>query len=179
MALISTAEALRRFRRRPSLLTHSLPRLWRLDPSLPVECDLGDVSLRGTAYRLDPLPAPRDRMRAVSVPQPAAEHRDALRAIVMNDVANDVACERVMVAAWFEPLDGTACDLSADNWRGGSLRQLRRFVEAAMIARERCRTTPWMLVPETRDAILSPEVENACRRRSGGYWLIDGAALRS
>jgi hypothetical protein len=142
--LIVIEEALRRFRRRPSLLTHSLPRRWRLDPSLPVECDLGDVSLRGTAYRLDPLPAPRrDRMRAVSVPQPAAEHRDALRAIVMNDVA----CERVMAAAWFEPLDGTACDLIADNWRGGSQRQLRRFVEAAMIARERGRTTPWMFGP--------------------------------
>jgi hypothetical protein len=52
-----------------------------------------------------------------------------------------------MAAAWFEPLDGTACDLIADNWRGGSQRQLRRFVEAAMIAREPGRTTPWMFGP--------------------------------
>jgi ATP-dependent Lon protease len=126
------------------LLTHSPPRRWRFDPSLQVACDLGDVSLRGTANRLDPLPAARrDRMRAVSVPQPAAEHRDALRAIVMNDVA----CERVMAAAWVERLDGTERDLITDNRRGGSLRQLRRFVEAAMIARERGRTTPWMFGP--------------------------------
>ena len=50
-----------------------------LDPSLQVECDLSHVSFVGTANSLDPLPAPlRDRMRAISVPEPTAEDLDAL-----------------------------------------------------------------------------------------------------
>jgi hypothetical protein len=108
-----------------------------LDPSLQVECDLSCVSFVGTANSLDPLPAPlRDRMRAISVPEPTAEDLDALLPLVTNDVA----CERGMAAAWVEPLDGVERALIADNWPGGSLRQLRRLVETVMIAREVGRT---------------------------------------
>ncbi len=93
-----------------------------LDPSLQVECDLSAVSFVATANSLDPLPAPlRDRMRAISVPEPTAEDLDALLPLVVNDVAR----ERGMAAAWVEPLDGVERGLIADNWPGGSLRQLR------------------------------------------------------
>lgn len=108
-----------------------------LDPSLQVECDLSHVSFIGTANSLDPLPAPlRDRMRAISVPEPTADDFDALLPLVVNDVAR----ERGMAAAWVEPLDGTARELIAENWPGGSLRQLRRLVETVMSAREVGRT---------------------------------------
>lgn len=104
-----------------------------LDPSLQVECDLSHVSFIGTANSLDPLPAPlRDRMRAISVPEPTVEDLDALLPLVVNDVAR----ERGMAAAWVEPLDGVERGLIADNWPGGSLRQLRRLVETVMSARE-------------------------------------------
>ncbi len=104
-----------------------------LDPSLQVECDLSTVSFIGTANSLDPLPAPlRDRMRAISVPEPTVEYLDALLPLVMNDVAR----ERGMAAAWVEPLDGVERGLIAENWPGGSLRQLRRLVETVMSARE-------------------------------------------
>ena len=108
-----------------------------LDPSLQVECDLSMISFVATANSLDPLPSPlRDRMRAISVPEPAAEDLDALLPLVMTDVAR----ERGMAAAWVEPLDGTERGLIAENWPGGSLRQLRRLVETVMIAREVGRT---------------------------------------
>lgn len=108
-----------------------------LDPSLQVECDLSAVSFVATANSLDPLPAPlRDRMRAISVPEPTAEDLDALLPLVLHDVAR----ERGMAAAWVEPLDGVERGLITDNWPGGSLRQLRRLVETVMIAREVGRT---------------------------------------
>lgn len=108
-----------------------------LDPSLQVECDLSCISFIGTANSLDPLPAPlRDRMRAISVPEPMAQDLDALLPLVVNDVAR----ERGMSAAWVEPLDGVERGLIADNWPGGSLRQLRRLVETVMSAREVERT---------------------------------------
>lgn len=104
-----------------------------LDPSLQVECDLSMISFVATANSLDPLPSPlRDRMRAISVPEPAAEDLEALLPLVVNDVAR----ERGMAAAWVEPLDGVERGLIADNWPGGSLRQLRRLVETVMSARE-------------------------------------------
>ncbi len=108
-----------------------------LDPSLQVDCDLSKISFLATANSLDPLPSPlRDRMRAISVPEPAAADLDALLSLVMNDVA----CERGRAAAWVEPLDGTARGLIAANWPGGSLRQVWRLVETIMIAREVGRT---------------------------------------
>lgn len=108
-----------------------------LDPSLQVECDLSHVSFIGTANILDPLPAPlRDRLRVITVPEPSAEDLDALLPLVMSDVAR----ERGVEAAWVEPLDGTERGLIAENWPGGSLRQLRRLVETVMIAREVGRT---------------------------------------
>ncbi|MDP3410526.1 AAA family ATPase [Bosea sp. (in: a-proteobacteria)] len=108
-----------------------------LDPSLQVECNLSMVTFLATANSLDPLPAPlRDRMRAISVPEPTADDIVALLPLVMNDVAR----ERGMAAAWVEPLDGTERSLIAKNWPGGSLRQLRRLVETVMSARELSRT---------------------------------------
>lgn len=95
------------------------------------------ISFVATANSLDPLPSPlRDRMRAISVPEPAAEDLDSLLPLVMHDVVR----ERGMAAAWVEPLDGIERGLVAENWPGGSLRQLRRLVEAVIVAREASRT---------------------------------------
>ncbi|WP_291820610.1 AAA family ATPase [Bosea sp. (in: a-proteobacteria)] len=108
-----------------------------LDPSLQVECDLSMISFVATANSLDPLPSPlRDRMRAIWVPEPTAEDLDALLPLVVNDVAR----ERGMAAVWVEPLNGSERNLIAENWLGGSLRQLRRLVETVMISREVGRT---------------------------------------
>lgn len=69
----------------------------------------------GTANSLDPLPAPlRDRMRALSVPEPSAEDLKAPMPLVMNDVAR----ERGMATAWVDPLYGTERGRIAEHWPG-------------------------------------------------------------
>jgi hypothetical protein len=50
-------------------------------------------------------------------------------------VIADLAKERGLDANWVPPLDGCERAAVAQNWRGGSVRRLRRIVEA--ILRER------------------------------------------
>ncbi|BCA05876.1 AAA family ATPase [Bradyrhizobium diazoefficiens] len=102
------------------------------DPALLTLVDVSHVSYIATANSLDPLPSPiRDRFRVVTFPSPAPDDLDALLPAVMVDLAR----ERGLDAVWVPPLDGTERAAIAHNWRGGSLRQLRRMVEA--ILRER------------------------------------------
>ena len=102
------------------------------DPALQTTLDVSQVSYVATANSLDPLPSPiRDRFRVVTFPKPAADDLDALLPAVLADLAQ----ERGLDATWVPPLDGAEHAAIAQNWPGGSVRRLRRMVEA--ILRER------------------------------------------
>jgi len=102
------------------------------DPALQVTLDLGQVSYVATTNNLDPLPLPlRDRFRVVTFPKPAPKDLDALLPAVIADLAG----ERGLDSRWVAPLDGAERNAVATHWRGGSVRRLRRLVEA--ILRER------------------------------------------
>jgi ATP-dependent Lon protease len=102
------------------------------DPALQVTVDLSQASFLATANTLDPLPSPiRDRMRVIRFPEPSANDLDG----ILPGVIADLARERGLHESWVPPLDGTEHAAVARNWRGGSMRRLRRIVEA--ILRER------------------------------------------
>jgi len=102
------------------------------DPALQITLDLSQVSYVATTNSLDPLPSPlRDRFRVVTFPKPAPKDLDALLPAVIADLAG----ERGLDHRWVAPLDGIERNAVATHWRGGSVRRLRRLVEA--ILRER------------------------------------------
>jgi len=102
------------------------------DPALQTNLDLSQVSYIATANSLDPLPSPiRDRFRIVTFPKPTANHLDALLPAVIADLAK----ERGLDQSWVLPLNGVEREAVAKHWPGGSVRRLRRIVEA--ILRER------------------------------------------
>lgn len=102
------------------------------DPALQTELDLSHVTYVATANSLDPLPSPlRDRFRVIAFPKPAATDLAALLQAVITDIAR----ERGVDGRWMPPLDAIERSAVAAHWRGGSVRRLRRVVEA--ILRER------------------------------------------
>jgi len=103
------------------------------DPALQTNLDLSQVSYVATANSLDPLPSPiRDRMRVVTFPKPSADDLDALLPAVIADLAR----ERGLDQSWVPPLDGAEHTAVARHWRGGSVRRLRRIVEAVLLERD-------------------------------------------
>jgi ATP-dependent Lon protease len=103
-----------------------------LDPALQTNLDLSEISYVCTANSLDPLPGPiRDRMRVVTFPKPGADDLGALLPAVIADLARERGIDR----NWVPPLDGFEHAAVARHWCGGSVRRLRRIVEA--ILRER------------------------------------------
>jgi ATP-dependent Lon protease len=104
------------------------------DPALQVSLDLSMVSYDATANSLDPLPwALRDRFRVIEVPKPRASDIDALIPAVIKDIATD----RRLDARWIPPLDQHDHDAARSLWHGGSVRRLRRIVEAIINAKEK------------------------------------------
>lgn len=107
------------------------------DPALQTTLDLSHVSYVATANFLEPLPSPlRDRFRIVTFPKPDAQHLDALLAPIVADLTN----ERGLDQRWAEPLASLERDVVAAQWKGGSVRQLRRITEAVLHAREKAAT---------------------------------------
>lgn len=103
------------------------------DPALQVPLDLSQVSYVATANSLDPLPAPiRDRFRIITFPKPAADDLAALLPAVIADVLH----ERGLDPRWAIPLRGDERSVIAAHWRGGSVRRLRRLVEAVLRERD-------------------------------------------
>ncbi|MGX1016781.1 ATP-dependent Lon protease [Bradyrhizobium japonicum] len=103
------------------------------DPALQTNLDLSQVSYIATANRLDPLPSPiRDRFRIVTFPKPTANDLDALLPAVIADLAK----ERGLDQSWMTPLDGVEREAVAKHWPGGSVRRLRRIVEAVLRERD-------------------------------------------
>lgn len=103
------------------------------DPALQVNLDLSAVSYVATANGVDPLPTPiRDRFRVIEFPKPKAADLDAL----LPAIIADIAVERGLDARWIAALSQHDIDAARRLWRGGSVRRLRRVVEAIVNARE-------------------------------------------
>jgi hypothetical protein len=101
------------------------------DPALQVELDLSHVSYLATANSIDLLPSPlRDRFRIIAFPKPTRDHLEALLPSLIADFAHQHD------ARWISPLDGTERAAIEDCWAGGSVRRLRRIVEAVLRDRD-------------------------------------------
>lgn len=104
------------------------------DPALRCRSICRGVSYIATANTTDPLPSPiRDRFRVIGFPNPRAGDLDAL----LPTVLADIAAERCLDARWISPLDQHDHDGARRLWRGGSVRCLRRVVEAIINAKEK------------------------------------------
>lgn len=104
------------------------------DPSLQVELDLRRVTVACTVNDASRLPGPLlDRLRIVRFPEPKAEHLDALLPGVLTAIAADDGLDPRFVS----PMDGMERAALRQRWRGGSVRRLRRAVEAVLRVRGR------------------------------------------
>jgi ATP-dependent Lon protease len=103
------------------------------DPALQAALDLSHISYLATANSIYALPTPlADRFRIVHFPRPRSEDLDGL----LPAVVADLAAQRGLDLRWVAPLDGVERDAVARNWRGQSVRRLRRIVEAVLLVRE-------------------------------------------
>ncbi len=103
------------------------------DPALQTNVDLSHVSYIATANVIDPLPKPlRDRMRVLVFPTPTAADLHAL----LPSLVQAYSVERGQDSRWVEPLSAVEIEAIAATWSGGSVRRLKRAVEAAIRARE-------------------------------------------
>jgi ATP-dependent Lon protease len=71
-------------------------------------------------------------MRVVTFPKPNAADLDAL----LPAVTAELAKERGLDPRWAPPLDGAGHTTVARHWRGGSVRLLRRIIEAVLRERD-------------------------------------------
>jgi ATP-dependent Lon protease len=103
------------------------------DPALQATLDLSEVSYIATANSLDPLPGPlRDRFRVVEFPKPRAADLKAMLPAILADLARERGLDR----RWVRPVDDAEYIVLARTWRGGSVRRLRRIIEALLRHRE-------------------------------------------
>lgn len=104
------------------------------DPALQTALDLSHVNYIMTANSTDALPSPlRDRLRVIGFPSPQARDLDAL----LPAVIASIALERQLDPRWITPLDGEEHCVTAQHWKGGSVRQLKRIVEVVLREREK------------------------------------------
>ena len=102
------------------------------DPYLECATDLSAVSFIVTVNGLGGIPKPLlDRLRIIEVPSPGPEHLAALAPSILDDVR----AARGLDEVWCPPLEAWELDTLAEHWPGGSLRVLRRLIEAVVDAR--------------------------------------------
>ncbi|WP_062112327.1 AAA family ATPase [Aureimonas sp. AU40] len=103
------------------------------ETGLEQNVDLSAVAFVATANSLDGVPAPLlDRFRVVRMPDPGPEHVGDLAKRIIEDLILDRRLDR----RWTPPLAPDEVDVVRKAWGGGSLRRLRRAVEATLEARE-------------------------------------------
>lgn len=107
-----------------------------VDPALECPVDLSAVSWIATANDLDGLrraaPALLDRFKVYTVPDPRREHLPAL----LRGVMAELRVERGLDEHWMPDLAPDEAELVEAHWRGGSVRGVRRLVEAVLAGRE-------------------------------------------
>jgi hypothetical protein len=103
------------------------------DPALQTCLDLSHVSYVATANTVDPLPSHLlDRFRVTAFPKPTLDDLDAL----MPSLVEAIAADRGIDGRWISPLNADERRAIAAHWRGGSVRRLRRVLEAVIQARD-------------------------------------------
>lgn len=102
------------------------------DPALEVPLDLSGISYILTANDRHGMSGPLlDRAPAVEWPMPRRQDMPIVAAAILNELRR----ERSLDEVWCPPLDGDELD-ALTAWRGGSMRPLRRMVEAVVSSRE-------------------------------------------
>jgi hypothetical protein len=82
---------------------------------------------------LDPLPGPLlDRLKTVPFPEPGPEHLGPL----VTSILSDMARRRGEDPRFTAPLAAFEMDAVRQRWAGGSVRRLRRALEAVLRARQ-------------------------------------------
>jgi hypothetical protein len=103
------------------------------DPMVEVEVNLSGVSHIATANTLDGLgEALKDRFRIVQMPEPKAEHLPALVSGVMDELRGERGTDDV----WLPDVSPEEIGLVQAVWTGGSVRLLKRVLEAMVATRE-------------------------------------------
>jgi hypothetical protein len=103
------------------------------DPYVQAPCDLSYITWLMTANSLEGLSAPlRDRCRVIPFPEPGREHLP----ILSHQIISDLLTEQGLDCRWATPLDEVETEAVAAAWSGGSLRKLRRLVEAVLMSRD-------------------------------------------
>ncbi len=99
------------------------------DPYIQAPCDISHVSWLMTANSLDGVSRPlRDRCRVLNFPEPRQEDLPMLSRQIMIDML----AEQGLDQRWLIPLDPSETEAIQETWQGGSLRTLRRMIEAAL-----------------------------------------------
>jgi len=115
----------------PMLETHTAQAYY--ETALDAQIDLSHVSFVATANTLS-IPAPlRDRFDVVKMPDPGPQHIGSLARRIVADIQR----KRGLVDGMIPPVAQDEEDLIRKAWRGGSLRQLARIVEALVDNRDR------------------------------------------
>lgn len=115
----------------PFLEVHSSKEYF--EPGLEKSVDLSWVSYLATANSLQGIPAPlKDRFRILEMPEPGPQHIGDLSRRIIGDLLK----ERQIDPRWMPPLAPDEIHIIKRGWAGGSLRRLRRAVEATLDARE-------------------------------------------
>ncbi len=104
------------------------------DPCVQNELDLSHVSVVATANVDWNLPAPLlDRLRRVEFRHPGREHLEALLPVLLAEAAS----ERGIDPLWYQGLSPDEIAVLRKAWRGGSVRRLRRMLDALLRHRDR------------------------------------------
>lgn len=116
----------------PFLVPHQAKRL--RDPALNVAVDLSYVSHFATSNNLSKVPAPlKDRLRILRMPSPGWQHIGLLSERVLDDIAK----RRRHPRAFYPPLAQDEVDVIKDQWFGGSIRRIERYVEIIVAGRDK------------------------------------------
>jgi hypothetical protein len=104
------------------------------DPYFLCEIDLSHVTFFATVNELEKMPAPlRDRFRVLQISEPRPEHMTALA----RTIVRDLGAESGEDPRFYPELEDGELLIAESLWpRGGSIRRLRRIVEAILRHRE-------------------------------------------
>jgi hypothetical protein len=103
-----------------------------MDSALQIECDLSHAVYVATANAVRGIPTPLlDRMLALNMPEPGAEHLEAM----LPSLCIAIAREQGLDEGYVPPLTfGEIADVRR-HWGGGSIRRLRQILEVVLGAR--------------------------------------------
>jgi ATP-dependent Lon protease len=104
-----------------------------MDTALQVECDLSHAVYMATANAVGDIPTPLlDRMLVLQMPEPAAEHLEAL----LPSLCLAMAHEQGLDARFVPPMTAAEIADVRRHWDGGSVRRLRQVVDVVLGTRD-------------------------------------------